>query len=69
MDDTKKAKIKSIMFDYLKTKGWPNCENPDEVVLQNLEPMFQLLIKENLVSYNDYDSYLMAAEFSYIISR
>ena len=69
MDEAKKNKIKTIMYDYLKTKGWPNCQNPDEVVMANLAQMFQLLLKENLVAYNDYDAYVMAAEFQYMIRK
>lgn len=66
MNEEIKNKIRTIMMDYLKTLGWPDCPNPNEVIMNNLQPMFQLLLKENLVKYQDYDSYMAAAQLNYM---
>lgn len=61
MTPEKKAKIKKIMDDHLKSKGWPNVKDPDHLVMDEAENMFRLLLKAELVKYTDWDAYYMAA--------
>jgi len=69
MDEQKKEQIKAEMKEYLSSFGWPDCANPNEVVMTNLQGMFKVLLQKGLVSYTDYDSYLVAAEFQYALNR
>lgn len=64
-----KAQIKIIMMDHLKSVGWPDCQHPDEVVMSNLQVMFDKLLKAELVKYADYDQYLLAANLQYHIRK
>ncbi len=53
------------MESHLKKLGWPNVENPDELVLDQAESMFKLLLKADLVKYTDWDDYYTAAVVQY----
>jgi hypothetical protein len=61
MDAERKAKIKAIMDEHLKSLGWPNVPNPDQLVINQLEPMFRLLLKAELVKYADYEPFVLSA--------
>ena len=39
--------------------------NADQLVLNEVENMFRLLLKQNLVSYGDYEQFYLAAVSSY----
>jgi hypothetical protein len=53
------------MESHLKSLGWPSVPNADQLVLNEVENMFRLLLKQNLVSYGDYEQFYLAAISSY----
>ena len=65
MTPQKKAQIKAVMENHLRSLGWPTAPNADQLVLNEFENMFRLLLKQNLVSYADYEQAYLAAISEY----
>lgn len=59
------TKIEELMHDHLKSVGWPDCPHPDEVVMQNLGPMFEKLVHAGLAQPEHWDQYVLAAQMQY----
>jgi hypothetical protein len=69
MDEQKKAQIMQIMQDHVKVFGWPNIPDADEVIMSQLQPMFKKLLLLNLVKYQDWDAFCLAAETQYTLAK
>lgn len=53
------------MLDHLRSKGWPNVDDPDKLAFTECEAMFKLLLKANLIKYAEWDQFYMAAIAAY----
>lgn len=59
-------KIKEKVKEYLTQYGWPaRMRNPDEFVVRNLDPIFVMLLKEKLVTQDQYEDFIMVAHIKY----
>lgn len=60
-----KEDVKAAMYEYLKSKGWPNVPNPNRFVIDQLDDMFKYLLDKGLVKEEHYEAYLYAATIKY----
>lgn len=49
MNEELKDLIKRTVVEHLKRLGWPNVENPDTLIFENLEPLYDDLRKRKLI--------------------
>jgi hypothetical protein len=61
-----RIKIKAACFKFLTAQGWPDIPHPDEFVMKNLSPMFEMLLTEKLVEEQDWAMFYLAAQGQYM---
>jgi hypothetical protein len=66
VNQQKKAQIKAEMERFLKVNGWPDrTKDPDRLVMNLVEPMFNHLVKCGLVPTQAWEQYYSAAISQY----